>query len=218
MKSSREETIRHVEFLIAQGELHEASRIWKGAVREGGLPVLIDGNLINNGGFEKKEGLGGAFDWNMVKAAGAEISLDDTIAFQGKSSLRIIFDGRENVDFYHVYQFVPLEPKREYVLKAQVKTRDLTTKSGIKLEVLGVGHTLQTASEALIGDNGWKEITLTFRTAPGSEGALIRVRREKTDRFDRRISGTVWIDNVQLREKNRVVYTGEPVQAKVPEP
>jgi hypothetical protein len=30
---------------------------------------------------------------------------------------------------------------------------------------------------------------------------MIRLRREKTDKFDRFISGSVWLDDVQLQEK-----------------
>jgi hypothetical protein len=45
-------------------------------------------------------------------------------------------------------------------------------------------------------------VTVSFRTPNQSRGGLVRLRREKTDAFDRLISGTAWIDNVRLREKN----------------
>jgi hypothetical protein len=203
MKDSRSETLRHIEFLIAQGDLNEAFQAWRTRLREEGFPVLSDGNRITNGGFEKKEILGGGFDWKTVKVAGAEISVDDTVAFEGKRSLKIVFTGKENVDFYHVYQFVSLEPDRDYILRAHVKTRSVTTQSGLKIEITGVGPGLCETSESLTGDNGWKEMTLSFRTPPRSQGVLFRVKRERTDKLHRLISGTVWIDNVQLREKSR---------------
>jgi hypothetical protein len=123
------------------------------------------------------------------------------MALEGKSSLKIVFNGKENVDFRHVYQFVALKPNSEYVLKAHMKTKVVTTKSGIRLEISGVGPAFYGASESLIGDNGWKELMIAFRTPPQSRGGVVRVRREKTDKFDRFISGTVWIDNFSLREK-----------------
>ena len=125
------------------------------------------------------------------------------MAFEGKRSLKIVFNGKENVDFRHVYQFVALKPNSEYVLKAHMKTKAVTTKSGIRIEISGVGPAFYGASESLIGDNGWKELMIAFRTPPQSQGGVVRVRREKTDKFDRFISGTVWIDNVSLAERKQ---------------
>jgi tetratricopeptide (TPR) repeat protein len=201
VKNDRGQTLRHIEFLIALGDLNEASRVWKTRLREEGLSIPSDENLITNGGFETKEILGGGFDWKIINVPGAEISFDHSMALEGKSSLKIVFNGKENVDFRHVYQFVALKPNSEYVLKAHMKTKVVTTKSGIRLEISGVGPAFYGASESLIGDNGWKELMIAFRTPPQSQGGVVRVRREKTDKFDRFISGTVWIDNFSLREK-----------------
>jgi tetratricopeptide (TPR) repeat protein len=201
VKNDRGQVLRHIEFLIALGDLNEASRVWKTRLREEGLSIPSDENLITNGGFETKEILGGGFDWKIINVPGAEISFDHSMALEGKSSLKIVFNGKENVDFRHVYQFVALKPNSEYVLKAHMKTKVVTTKSGIRLEISGVGPAFYGASESLIGDNGWKELMIAFRTPPQSQGGVVRVRREKTDKFDRFISGTVWIDNFSLREK-----------------
>jgi len=104
------------------------------------------------------------------------------------------------VESYHIFQFVPLKPNRQYLVKAQLKTKALTTKSGIKLEVVGRGPAFHEASEPLTGDTDWKELTVPFWTPSQSQGGVVRFRRERTDRFDRFISGTVWIDNVRIRE------------------
>jgi hypothetical protein len=201
MKSDRIETLRHIEFLISHGDLREAFQIWTNRLREEGLSIPLDENLITNGGFEKEEILGGGFDWKISNASGAETSFDYSTAFDGKSSLKIVFNGKENVDFYHVYQFVPLKPNTEYILKARMKTKSLTTKSGLKIEISGIGPNFYGASEPLTGDNEWRELVIAFRTPSQSQGGLVRVRRQKTDKFDRFISGTVWLDSFSLREK-----------------
>ena len=154
-----------------------------------------------NGGFEKEKLLGGGFDWKIQQVPGAEISFDRTVAFEGKQSLKISFSGKENVDFSHVFQYVPLKPNHKYLLKAEVKTKSLTTKSGIKLEVIGIGPALYEASEPLTGDSDWREVTVPFRTPSQSRGGMIRFRRERTDKYDRFISGTVWIDDVRITEE-----------------
>ena len=58
MKNDRDETLRHIEFLIAHGDLNEAFQVWKTRLREEGLSIPSDGNLITNGGFENKGDLG----------------------------------------------------------------------------------------------------------------------------------------------------------------
>ncbi|MEW6376856.1 MAG: carbohydrate binding domain-containing protein [Thermodesulfobacteriota bacterium] len=200
-KSNRDEALRHIEFLISRGDLNGAFEVWNARLREEGLPVPSDGNLVTNGGFEREKILGGGFDWKIVTVSGAEVSFDHTVASEGKGSIKITFNGKENVDFQHLYQFVALKPDTEYVLKAHMKTKEVTTKSGLKIEISGVGPAFHKASESLIGDNGWRELTVAFRTPAQSQGGLVRVRRERTDKFDRFISGTVWIDNISLTER-----------------
>ena len=199
-KADRRGTIRHIDFLISRGELTEAAQVWKVRLRDEGLPVPSDGNTVTNGGFEREKVLGGGFDWRIATVAGAEVSFDHSLAFEGKSSLKITFNGKKNVNFKHVYQYVPLKPNTDYRLKAHMKTEAITTKSGLKIEIYGVGPSFYKASESLIGDNGWKELTVPFRTPANSQGGVIRVRRSRTDKFDRFISGTVWLDNIQITE------------------
>lgn len=200
-QADREQTLRHIEFLISRGELNEAFQVWKARLQEEGLSAFSDSNLITNGGFEKDQILGGGFDWKIEKVPGAEVSFDPSVAFEGKRSLKIVFNGKENVDFHHVYQFLPLKSDTEYVLRANVKTQAVTTKSGLKIEVIGIGQAFQSLSEALTGDNEWRELIVSFRTPAPLQGGLVRIGRDKTDKFDRIISGTVWIDQVSLTEK-----------------
>jgi len=200
-QADRGETIRYIEFLISQGEFNEAFQVWRARYQGEGLSPLSERDLITNGDFGKDEILGGGFDWKIEKASGAEVSFDPSVAFEGKRSLKIVFTGKENVDFYHVSQFVPLKSDTDYVLRANMKTQAVTTKSGPKIEVLGAGQAFHTVSETLTGDNEWRKLIVSFRTPAQLQGGLVRVRREKTEKFDRYISGTVWIDHVSLTEK-----------------
>ena len=200
-KPDRSETLRHINFLISRNEFNEAMEVWKATLQEEGMSLPFDGNLIINGDFEKEKMLGGGFDWKIADVTGAKVSFDRSIAFQGKSSIRIVFNGKENVDFYHIHQIVPLKPNTDYILRGHMKTKDITTKSGPKIEIYGIGPTFHGSSESLIGDHEWKELSVAFRTSPQSQAGVVRVRREKTDKFDRLISGTVWIDNIKLTER-----------------
>jgi hypothetical protein len=197
---SRKDTIRHIEFLITQGEFQEAFQVWRTKARAEGIPLPSNGNLINNPGFEMEAGLGSGFDWTINQTPGAEVSIDHSVAFHGKSSLKIRFNGRENIDFHHVYQWIPWKPRTDYQLKANVKTEGVTAQSGLRIEVLGADSALYGASESLTGENDWKELKMAFRTPAQSQGGLLRVRRQKPKNTDRVIPGTVWIDHVRLFE------------------
>ena len=197
---NRKDSIRHVEFLIAQGDLQEACQVWRTKIAVEGIPVPTDGNLVNNPGFEVETGLGSGFDWTINQTLGAWVSIDHSVAFEGKSSLKIRFNDRENIDFHDVYQWIPWKSNTDYQVKANMKTEGVTTQSGPRMEVSGIDSVLYGASESLTGDNDWKELRIAFRTPAQSHGGLLRVRRQKTGNSDRPITGTVWIDHVRLFE------------------
>jgi hypothetical protein len=197
---SRKDTIRHIEFLITQGEVREAFQVWRKQATVEGIPVPNNGNLINNPGFEMEAGLGSGFDWIINPTPGAEVSVDHSVAFEGKSSLKIRFNGRENIDFHHVYQWISWKPHTDYHLKANVKTEGVAAQSGPRMEVSGIDSVLYGVSESFTGDNDWKELKIAFRTPAQSQGGLLRVRRQKTKNSDRVIPGTIWIDDVGLFE------------------
>jgi hypothetical protein len=198
---SREEVLRHIEFLIGAGDLREAFDLYKTRLKQEGFSPGSEEDRMTNGGFENDQVLGGGFDWKIGRVSGAEVAIDSMNSVEGKRALKIYFNGRENVDFYHVSQYVALKPDTDYILKAHMKTEAITTKSGLKMEIIGIGPSYYASSESLIGDHDWKAIEVAFRTPAQSQGGLVRFRREKTDKFDRFISGNVWIDRVSLKEK-----------------
>jgi len=199
-QSTWKDTIHHIEFLITQGEIKEAFQVWRTKAAAEGIPVSTNGNLINNPGFEMETTLGSGFDWTINQTSGVEVSIDHSVAFEGKSSLKIRFNDRENIDFQHVYQWIPWKPHSDYRLEVNMKTEGVTTQSGPRIEVLGTDSALYGVSESLTGDNDWKELRMSFRTPVQSQGGLLRVRRQQTKNSDRPISGTVWIDHVRLFE------------------
>ncbi len=197
---TRKETVRHIQFLITQGEFKEAFQVWRTRVAVKGIPIPNDGNLVNNPGFEIETGLGSGFDWTINQTPGANVSIDHSVALEGKSSLKIRFDSRENIDFHPVYQWIRWQPHTDYRLKVNMKTEGVTTQSGPRMEVSGIDSVLYGASESLTGDHDWKELRIDFRTPAQSQGGLLGVGRQKMASSDGPISGTVWIDRVQLFE------------------
>lgn len=201
-KPSLPETLQLVDFLIAQRRFPEGFQIFQSLRRQEGL-ATSNKNLITNGGFEDEKFLGRGFDWHLDPGPSFNISFDQTVFYAGRKSLKITFLGQENVHFRHVFQYVPLKPNQDYILRAFLKTEAITTQSGLKLEVAGLNSSFHKQSPALIGNNDWRELTISFRTPPDLQGGLIRLCRDQTEKFDRFISGNVWVDNVTLEEKGR---------------
>ncbi len=196
----RAETIRYVDSLISRGDLTEARQAYISRLRAEGRTVPLEENLLINGGFEEKAGFGGGFDWIISAPSGTEISFSQDTAWEGKTSLKISFNGKENVDFSHVFQYVAWKPNQNYVLQAKVRTRGLTTRSGFRLEVTALGGPFYASSEVLTGDHEWKDLRIFFRTPEQSQGGVVRFRRAKSEKLDRFIEGEVWIDDVRLIE------------------
>jgi hypothetical protein len=199
-RPGRAETIRYVDFLISRGDFADAYRAYAAGLLAEGQKAPGGDNLLIDGGFEGGRGLGGGFDWKISAPPGAEVSFSPETRWEGKRALKISFSGKENVDFHHIFQFVAWKPNRTYLLQAKIKTQGLTTKSGICLEVQGVGKPLYAVSEVLTGDHDWRDLQVSFRTPAQSQGGVVRIRRAKTEKLDRFIAGEAWIDAVRLTE------------------
>ncbi len=199
-KPSPPETLQFVEFLIAQRLIIEGFQIFQDLRHQEGLAPSAP-NLVTNGGFEEEKFLNKGFDWRLNQGINFNIVFDESIFYSGRKSLKITFLGKENLHFHHVFQYVPLKPNQDYLLRAFLKTEALTTQSGLKLEVASINGSFYKQSATLIGSNDWREVSISFRTPPDLQGGLIRFRRDQTDKFDRFISGKVWVDNVRLEEK-----------------
>ncbi|MCH8028483.1 MAG: hypothetical protein IH874_00930 [Candidatus Dadabacteria bacterium] len=185
--------LHYVDFLIRKDRGLEAFSIWREMFRE-----RDDDSIVWNGGFEN-EPLGRGFDWRMGKAKGVGIELDRRERFQGDRSLRITFDGKHNVDFYHVSQVIPIHPRSDYLFTSEIATRGITTRNGISWEVSCYPKGgMRKSSEPLTGTNEWKTVRLAFHTPSDCNSVVARLRRYRSTRLDRFISGTVWVDDVKL--------------------
>ena len=183
----------YIEFLIRKNRGSDAFSIWSEVIGKS-----ENNSLIWNGGFEN-ELLGRGFDWKTQKADGVSIDFDWEKRFQGTKSLRVEFDGKHNVDFYHVSQVITLEPDTDYLLTSYMATREITTRNGISWEVYCYPTGSMTkATEPLTETAGWKRVELSFHTPFDCKSILLRLRRYKSPKLDRYISGTAWIDDVKL--------------------
>ena len=87
-----------VSFLLGQKKREAAVQAWAlyAGSRSPGYP---EAERVFNGGFES-DSSGSPFDWGVGKAPGAAIDFDTEVQHAGARSLRVQFDGTENVTAY----------------------------------------------------------------------------------------------------------------------
>jgi hypothetical protein len=162
-------------------------------------PHVPTGNLVTNGSFEF-EILDGGLDWRAAPVEGAVVSVDSLEAYDGVRSLRIDFDGTQNLDYWHVYQYVPVEPDTEYQFSGYMRVKGITTDSGPRFQIYDAYDMgkLFLSAENLVGTTNWSAQHLAFKTGHDTHLLVIRVARPASHKFDNRIGGAVWIDHVSL--------------------
>jgi hypothetical protein len=180
----------YINFQIEKGDIAGAEEVWA-RVLQRNLPFDLR---------EEFDILNGGFDWRVMPADGAVVGLDSVGVFEGSRALRITFDGSRNIEYGHVFQYVPVQANTRYRFSGHMRVQGITTDSGPKLQVCDAynpGH-LFVSTENLVGTSGWSEQQAEFTTPADTHFLLVRAVRSVSDKLDNRIAGTVWIDSVRL--------------------
>jgi hypothetical protein len=166
-------------------------------------PLISSPNLVTNGSFEH-DILNGGLDWRVVPVEGAVVSLDSQDAFEGTRALRIEFNGKRNLDYGHVFQYVAVQPNTRYRFSSAIRMKGVTTDSGPRFQVFDAfdtGNLLQ-STENIVGTSGWSSQLLEFKTRADTRLLVVRLARPPSNKLDNQISGTIWIDQVSLTPEN----------------
>lgn len=162
-------------------------------------PLKRDSNLVTNGGFERPI-LQGGLDWRVASLPGALVNIDSSEAFEGRHSLHIIFDGKHNLDYGHVFEYVDVHPNTRYRFSGAIRVKGITTDSGPRFQVLDAFNmeNMFLSTENIVGTNDWSAEHLEFETKGDTRLLLVRIARPSSKKFDNEIGGEVWIDGVIL--------------------
>jgi tetratricopeptide (TPR) repeat protein len=197
-----DDTVVFIDALISHWRTHEALKLWPEAtaMMENPPPPDPAGSLIWDGGFES--GLaGGGFRWRFTPVTrDVQISFDRSEKHSGEQSLRLLFNGHENVNFEDACHLFMAEPGKRYLLSGWIKTQSLTSSEGIRFQITaytGKSVTVVLGGE-IHGTQPWTQITLPW-TSP-EEGALgkLCLRRKMSDMPGSDIQGAAWLDDVSL--------------------
>ena len=187
----------YVEFLIRQGHPDWAASAW--AQRMGARADDYDkSTYLFNGDFESDPAQS-PLDWNVARTEGVEVIRDCTTAWSGKCSLRISFAGTQNFGFAAASQLAFVRPGT-YRFQAFIRTEALTTDQGIRFRISDaeLPTRLDEVLGQFTGSNPWSSVDHDFVVAPKTRLLRIEVIRQPSMKFDNKISGTAWIDDLKL--------------------
>lgn len=190
------------EAMLYQGRVADVNRLWPKAagIMQNAPPPDPAGSLVWDGGFESGY-LGWGFAWlPRPTSPDIQMSLDRSEKHSGEQSLRILFNGRLNIDFEDCCHIVATEAGRRYVLSGWIKTQSLTSSEGVRLQIFARSPTKNdwARTEEVHGTQEWKHIQMEWTAPAGTEFATICARRLMSDKPESNIQGAAWIDDVSL--------------------
>jgi len=191
-----------VSALMTEKRIGEASRVWDQAVLFAGLADLQSppGSVLWDGGFESNIS-GGGFSWTLSQGIrGVQMGIDSQEKHSGNHSLRLIFDGKFNLNFADVCHYVPVKPSTPYHFSAWVKTRALTTDQGLRfrLQSLDTQYTSTANTSEIHGTAPWTRIEMPWASASDVHEIQVCLVRYPSEEPGNKIQGTVWVDDVSL--------------------
>jgi len=184
-------------FLVQQGHPDSAVSAWAQhlGARAGDYRKS---NELFNGNF-KFEPTPSQFDWNLGHAQGVEVARECTTARPENCSLRISFAGTQNVDFVAASQLAFVRPGPHH-FHASIRTEGLTTDQGIRFHIYDAE--LPARLDVIVGQfkgtMPWAPIEQDLTLRPQTKLLRVQVIRQPSMKFDNKISGTAWIDEMRL--------------------
>jgi hypothetical protein len=184
--------LKYIDFLLSTKYVHEAAAIWR-------MHTGTEG--MTNSSFEYKIS-GKGFDWRVGREENGYWRFRQTQSEGRKHTIgaKITFFGKSNLDFYHLYQIIPVRAKTRYRLTYWWRGLRLDTDQGPFLELSGYGcKDFYARGPVLLGSSNWREERIEFTVSPGCQAVKLRLRRMPSNRFNNKIHGTLWLDDFTIK-------------------
>jgi len=185
--------LQYVELLLDTGQVAHAAELWSD--RD---PTWRPGMLVN-GDFARELGESLGLNWRRRFASpGVVIQRDLDQSYSSPASLKIAFNGKENVRLSRPWIRIPVTPGGRYRLSGVWRADGLTTRALPYLQLRAEGsrfsETLRVPDTAF----DWREWSIEFDVPEDSKVMRLAVRRDSTQAFDRFIDGALWLDEFRI--------------------
>lgn len=182
-----------VDLALEEGELDLAMEAWEASFRD------YRRGAVPNGDFQHAFGPARGLNWRTSLPAGARVSRDTAQFITAPASLRIDFDGQENLRISGLSLRIPAPAgPRRWVLSGQWRAGGLTTTSLPYLWLQagpGVGVRVDVPATSF----DWTPFVLEVETSGESALLELHLRRDPTRLdFDRFLAGRLWLDALRL--------------------
>jgi tetratricopeptide (TPR) repeat protein len=191
-----------IEALIHKNQMLDAQRVWNQAITSAGIsrPPDPPGSLVWDGGFES-DTINVGFTWRYpTYIDGVQIGVDSKEKHSGNRSIRLTFNGLHNVDFHEVCQYIVVQPSTPYQFSGWIETRSLSTDEGVGFSLHAISDSASPISwtDHLQGTQPWTHIEFSWTSPPGVRQLQICISRRPSTKFDSKIRGSAWIDDITL--------------------
>jgi len=199
----------HLEYLERDRSPNRARETWLDLCRNSRLQDEAfekGANFVWNGGFELPI-FGIGLDWQLKQEDGYSIRLANNEGVSGSTAFRVDFTGRANPDVDVLRQKVILKSDQDYELACRIRSEALTSDQGLYVQVLD-SKASRPISESvrILGTNDWEELMFRIPGAPGASETYrvlsLLVRRDRSWKIDNTLGGTLWLDDVVIKEAN----------------
>jgi hypothetical protein len=188
--------------LLRAGDLSAARRVWDQGVATMNLPPLLEapGSVLWDPSFES--GIRGySFSWHFEPIVQfVSVGIDRSEKLSGNQSLRLSFDGKHNPNLEAACAMGIVQPGTTYRFSGWIKTRDMTTENGVGFRVRSTddGSAPVLNTREFHGTNPWTSVDQTWTPGAHTHRVQVCVVRDPSDIPGVRISGTAWVDDVNL--------------------
>ena len=187
--------------LLRGNQIAEAWRVWEQTADFAGFGNLPGpaGSVLWDGGFESSV-FGNGFAWALPGTQGVEFSLDRRETHSGKQSLRLLFNGRYNLQLTGPCVEAPVRPSTAYNFSAWMRTLSITTEQGIRFQLrpLGTQDASTVVTSDLRGTQPWTRVEVPWSAGKNVQEMQVCVARLPSQEVDDKIQGMAWVDDVAL--------------------
>jgi hypothetical protein len=187
----------YISFLIRNKNEVEAAETWK-AFTATQMPEYRKTNFVYNGGFEQAP-KPSPLDWGLDSVKDVLVTRVQSSVHDGDWSLRLVFEGMENIEFHQAVQDIVIEPGH-WQLRAFLKTNQITTDQGVALHLFDTEEPsrLNLRLDSFTGNHDWTPIERSFEVGPDTKMIRLELMRQASTKFDNKITGSAWLDSVEL--------------------